>query len=120
MRITRELLKKKRACWEGLAAFVARFPDGAEADEALAWTQEIRRCDWARWLVEELGIPYTGRIELWYADGHREWRETYVAGERDGVAERWYDNGQLARRETWKAGKPDGLVEHWAEGETCE
>jgi antitoxin component YwqK of YwqJK toxin-antitoxin module len=68
----------------------------------------------------EHGVRH-GEFEVFYRDGSRWERGTYVAGALEGTHEKWWNNGRLALREHHVEGQLDGpYVRDYAEGTRWE
>lgn len=82
MKITADMLRKLNACDPGIAAFRARFPDGATWDEVTTWLVETAQPTWAAWLgvfcpANIPGATWSARVALQATARHRYWLAKY-------------------------------------------
>ncbi len=88
MKITIAMLQERSACSEGMAWVRANLPDGAEFQEFIEKLEAAGHEDWARWLLNNLGVQVLA--EKWCID--RCMTEVPVSGKTPKVDE---DSAQI-------------------------
>jgi antitoxin component YwqK of YwqJK toxin-antitoxin module len=68
--------------------------------------------DWSKlqnrnglWYLPNKETPFTGRAELFYENGQKEWETNWKDGKYDGLSITWYENGQKESEQNFKDGK---------------
>jgi antitoxin component YwqK of YwqJK toxin-antitoxin module len=102
MIITLELLRKKKACEDGINYFKSLGKKEWEVMELVKKCIEDKT-GYAGWLFETFQL--TGLCETFHENGNVLFRGHYIDGRREGACEFFDTNGHLRRTDYHKAGR---------------